>query len=295
MVEEADQIRDGGVGDLVFERLRDRLQRPDALLVLVGLEARDMVDGVSLGELVAGGPTRQVVALAPLKGVHVLLTSHVTTITRDVSTNESRRCFRAAAGVFVDLVGQVRNDQWALPGLGVWDIRSLVGHTTRALSTIETYFAQPTSGPVLSGPVEYFLSVLGDGADAEERRRQDTAIAERGRQAGADLGDDPAKAVRDLAQRVLGLVDASPDETLVATPAGAMALAAYLPTRTFELTVHSLDLTRSLDLALPAALAPAIAACCELAGALAARRPNAASLLLNLTGRNSGSESASVL
>jgi hypothetical protein len=58
MVEEADQIRDGGVGDLVVERLSDRLQHPDAMLVLVGLEARDMVDGVFRGEFV-GGPQTQ--------------------------------------------------------------------------------------------------------------------------------------------------------------------------------------------------------------------------------------------
>ncbi len=212
-----------------------------------------------------------------------------------MSTNESRRCFGAAAGAFVDLVSRVRPDQWALPGLGVWDMRALVGHTTRALFTVETYLAQPAGSPVLTGPVEYFLSVLGDGTDAEERMRQDAAIAERGRQAGAELGDDPANAVRDLAQRVLGLVDASPDESLLATPAGTMTLATYLPTRTFELTVHSLDLARSLDMVPPAALAPAIAACCELAGALAGRRPNAASLLLTLTGRNSDAESVSVL
>jgi len=45
------------------------------------------------------------------------------------------------------------------------------------------------------------------------------------RQPGTELGDDPAKAVRDLAQRALGLVDACPDETLLATPAGTMMLA----------------------------------------------------------------------
>lgn len=213
-----------------------------------------------------------------------------------MGTIESRRCFQAAAGTFTDVVGQVRPDQWALPGLGVWDVRALVGHTARALSTIEAYLAQPASGgPVLTSPVEYFLSVLGDGTDPEERMRQDAAIAERGRQAGAELGDDPARAVGELARRVLDLVDVSSDESLLATPAGAMTLATYLPTRTFELTVHSLDISRSLDTAPPAALAPAIAACCELAGALAARRPNAASILLTLTGRNSGPASASVL
>lgn len=126
-------------------------------------------------------------------------------------------------------------------------------------------------------------------------KKQDAAIAERGRQAGAELGADPAKTVREITTRVLARVDATPEDALLATPAGSMTLGAYLPTRTFELTVHSLDLARTLDIDPPVGLTPAIAACCELAGALAARRPNAASILLTLTGRNDHALGASVL
>jgi len=212
-----------------------------------------------------------------------------------VNNHESRSYFRSAAHTFVELVAEVRPDQWTLAALGVWDVRSLVGHTTRALSTIETYLAIPSKGPDLDSPVAYFLSVLSSHHESEERKKQDAAIAERGRQAGAELGDEPAKTVSEIATRALALVDATPDEALLATPAGSMTLGAYLPTRTFELTVHSLDLARALNTYPPAGLAPALAACCELAGALAARRPNAASILLTLTGRNSPAQDASVL
>jgi hypothetical protein len=35
------------------------------------------------------------------------------------------------------VLGQVRDDQWELPGLGVWTVRSLAGHTARAILTDE--------------------------------------------------------------------------------------------------------------------------------------------------------------
>jgi len=223
---------------------------------------------------------------------------------------ENRRCFAAAAEGFVELVGEVRPDQWTLPGLGTWDVRSLVGHGARALSTIESYLAQPVSGPALTDPVEYFLAVLGDHDESDhdesdhdesdhdesdERERRDAAIAERGRRHGAELGDDPAGSVRALAGRVLDLVDATTDTALLATPAGAMTLGGYLPTRTFELAVHSLDLARALDIVPPPALAPAVAASCRLAGALGARRRHAADILLLLTGRSPLPAGVSVL
>lgn len=64
-----------------------------------------------------------------------------------------------------------------------------------------------------------------------------------------------------------------------------MTLVDYLPTRTFELAVHGLDLARTLGLPTPASLAPGIAASLELAGAIGARLPTAGDLLLLLTGR----------
>ncbi|WP_018637813.1 maleylpyruvate isomerase N-terminal domain-containing protein [Parafrankia elaeagni] len=226
-----------------------------------------------------------------------------------VRTSEARReAFGQATAAFTALVARVGSEDWQLPALGQWTVRDLVGHASRALSTIEAYLptaAQPApvvqgtrarqagrpTDPVLdadayelAGPADYYLAArasLGDPA----------AVAERGRVAGRALGADPAGAVCTLATRVLALVAATADNTLIRSPVGTMAFVDYLPTRTFELTVHGLDLARALpgDSG-PGAGAPlgsALAAGLDLAAELAARGPDAADLLLLLTGRGS--------
>ena len=55
----------------------------------------------------------------------------------------SRAAYVDAAALFVDTVGQVGPTQWEQSGLGVWTIRDLVGHTSRALLTVEMYLAKP--------------------------------------------------------------------------------------------------------------------------------------------------------
>ena len=185
--------------------------------------------------------------------------------------------YLGAAQALQELVEQVPEGAWSLPALGEWDVRGLTGHASRALSTVETYLAAPASGPQLDGPVSYFTAIRS-GMSA-------SAIAQRGRETGEGLGADPAAAVAELVRRVSDLVRRTPDDTPVSTPAGTMALIDYLPTRTFELAVHGLDLARALKLPTPEALNPGIAASLELAGAIGAQLPSAADLLLLLTGR----------
>jgi uncharacterized protein (TIGR03083 family) len=207
----------------------------------------------------------------------------------------AKQDFRAAAFGFSGLVRSLGDEDWERPGLGTWDVRGLVGHTSRALSTIETYLGKEPSGPRLHGPVRYFLAMLSGVRDADERRRLDASIAERGREAGAALGDDPGLASSQLVERIVELVDRTPDDTLLGTPAGTMTLGDYLPTRTFELTVHSLDLARSTGLEVSPALLPAVASSCALAGELAGHLPSAPDLLLLLCGRPGPPDRVSVL
>jgi hypothetical protein len=199
--------------------------------------------------------------------------------------SDPRSCLAAAAAAFVELVERVPSEAWARPALGTWDVRGLVGHTSRALSTIETYLTQPGDGAHLDGPVAYFQAALRPQGDPKERRKLAAAVRDRGRAAGEALGADPARKVRELATRIVAIVDRTPDDAPVATPFGQLGLADYLPTRTFELTVHSLDLARAVPLAVPTSLQPAISASCELAGHLAGALPTAADLLLLITGR----------
>src|SRR5919202_1654122 len=155
-----------------------------------------------------------------------------------------RRNFRDAADAFVEVLAAVRDEDWAKPGLGVWTVRDLAGHTSRALLTVENYLAPDRAGeePTVTDAVAYFRAGASGLVDAD-------AIAERGRQAGAALGDDPHAAVGALAERVLTLVDSSPDDALITNPMSTMTLIGYLPTRTFELAVHTLDLADAVGVA----------------------------------------------
>ena len=188
----------------------------------------------------------------------------------------SRDVFRQAAGFFVTTVALVEHDQWDRPGLGQWSVRDLTGHASRALITVETYLGRHADAVETPTAADYFLKV-GSRANPEE-------VARRGREAGAALADDPAQAVREIADRVLGLVAETDDAQLVGSPAGGMRLSDYLETRAFELVVHTLDLAAAIG----ARVEPppeAVAASLNLATTLAHSSGNGPDLLLALTGR----------
>ena len=88
---------------------------------------------------------------------------------------------------------------WDGPGLGEWDLRSLVGHASRSLITVSTYLQTTAEREDIATPQEYYARVNPDGA-----RYRCRGVVERGRQAGRDLGDDPAATVDGLVSRVLG-------------------------------------------------------------------------------------------
>ncbi|WP_022902515.1 maleylpyruvate isomerase family mycothiol-dependent enzyme [Curtobacterium sp. B8] len=137
----------------------------------------------------------------------------------------------AATTAALDAVGP---DAWHRPALGEWTRSDLVGHTARALLTVEQYLEDGTTTSTAT-TLDYYRTVRSSRADP-------AAVAERGRQAGRGLGADRITAVRAIVERVAGRVGSAPPDARVATPMGEWALAAYLPTRVFELTVHTIDL-----------------------------------------------------
>lgn len=189
-----------------------------------------------------------------------------------------RRNFDAAANWFADLLTQVPADAWSSPGLGVWDVRALAGHTARALMTVDTYLDRPASAVAVSTPWEYYAQVSSASSSPE-------AVAERGRQAGEALGDDPSGFVRTLIRRIQTKLPN--DDPIIETIAGGMALSRYLPTRTFELVVHGYDLAAALDIT-PAPLPEeALAEVLGVAGRIAISKGQGSDVLLALTGRAS--------
>ncbi len=139
----------------------------------------------------------------------------------------SKETFSEAVTFFLDTASRIPDDAWTNEALGVWNVRDLVGHTSRAILLVEEYATEGTTRSGFGTPDE---------------------IAERGRQAGRALGDDPVSALRTLADRVLALVERLPDDHPMHTPGGVRPLSRYLPSRVAELTIHTVDLARALGI-----------------------------------------------
>lgn len=190
---------------------------------------------------------------------------------------DSYDSFVAAARAYADLVRAIPADAWERPGLGEWTVRDLVGHTSRSLITVETYLGQPAESEEVTSPVEYFRRVAAVDHGA---------VAERGRAAGRALGADPAGFVDDLVARVPPLVPAAGDP-VIRTALGGMRLSRYLPTRTFELVVHGLDISAASGLPTPAYSEALLDEVLTLAATAAVRQGRGSDVLLALTGRGS--------
>lgn len=191
----------------------------------------------------------------------------------------ARDVFASAAHSFARLVQVLPADSFDGPGLGEWDLRALVGHTSRSLITVSTYLQAPASTADLAGPVEYYAAMRGFMSDAGAE-----AIIERGRQAGRDLGSDPASAVDALASRALDDIDEAGDPLITVIGGFGIALSQYLPTRVFELAVHSLDIARATGISadLPAEVLEAAGV---LATQIAVKLGEGETVLMALTGR----------
>lgn len=161
---------------------------------------------------------------------------------KDARYEETVVTYLSAVRSFVQLVGDIGSDRWDRPGLGGWDLRSLVGHASRSLITVVTYLDTTAEREEIASPQQYYARVKTiTSADP-------SGVADRGRQAGKDLGADPAAAVAELAQRATHKLAASGDRLIAVIGGLGMWLHAYLPTRTFELAVHSLDIAAAADL-----------------------------------------------
>jgi uncharacterized protein (TIGR03083 family) len=187
--------------------------------------------------------------------------------------------YGSAATVFAELVHQLPTTGWDGPGLGDWDLRALVGHASRSLTTVSTYLKVAAAHEDVASAEEYYVKIRAYAADLGA-----ADILERGRQAGRDLGPDPAATVDALLARVLAELDGAGDPLIGVIGGLGIRLSNYLPTRTFELAVHGLDIIRAtgLQFALPEQVL-------EEATVLAARVSVALgqgeSVLLSLTGR----------
>lgn len=152
-----------------------------------------------------------------------------------------RRAFRSAAVSFADLIARVPADRWDGPGLGDWSLRELAGHAAGSgLRRVPAVLATPAEEIARASSEDYWILARVVTPDVLATVR--AASADDARAGALALKDDAAGVVGDLvglATQALGRVE---DNDLVETSAGGMRVRDWIPTRTFELVVHGLDI-----------------------------------------------------
>lgn len=186
--------------------------------------------------------------------------------------------YALACRTFVEVVGGITPAQWAQPALGVWDVRSLVGHTARAIITVIDYLDLDPAGQVdMPTAGDYYGQIYLAYTNPE-------AIAKRGIDAGIALGDDPVATIEALVERAMFLLSEQKEDRLVSLGGMGIPVNEYLKTRVFELVVHTIDIARATGQR--ADFAPElIEAAASLAAGIAARKGDGELVLMALTGR----------
>lgn len=189
--------------------------------------------------------------------------------------------FNGAASDLVELVRRVPVERLDGPGLGAWSLRELIGHASRAITTVTAYLEHPEPPEVtVHSASEYLEVVLRQHGD-------DEAILLRGRAAGAALGDDLAAEIEAMHVEAATAIAAVGLERRIAIGGDAsiaMRLGEYLRTRVFELTVHGIDIADAAGIdwtPVPAHVLDAL----HLAAVNAVARGTGAEALRLLTGR----------
>ena len=198
-----------------------------------------------------------------------------------------RETYLEAGEFFASVVDMVDIDGWEAHGLGEWIVRDLAGHTYRSFTTVLSYSQKPGEKVDRERPVDYFLTALDTLADPKQ-------VAERGRAAGLEIIDDPRLMVRGFAMYVKNKLEELSDDFIMDTPVGGIRLVDYLPTRTFELIIHTMDLAKaiSVDVQPPES---GLEATVQILGQLALYRGHAPTLALAATGRHGLPDGFSVL
>lgn len=185
--------------------------------------------------------------------------------------------YKQAVATFLDVLNQVRPEQWDRPALGEWNVRELAGHTARALATVIEFADTNAERVDVDSPAAYYRTALG--APGVNKR-----VAERGHDAGRALGPDPLGVIRPAAERALSTLEGVSDDARWTVNVGGMWAADYLPTRVMELTIHTLDLAQAIGYDAQTGR-EAMEVVLHLLADLAVDSPHAGALALVATGR----------
>lgn len=65
---------------------------------------------------------------------------------------------------------EIPADAWDGPGLGEWDLRALVGHTSRSLITVSTYLKTTAEREDITTPHGYYAQVSPSALEWTRRK-----------------------------------------------------------------------------------------------------------------------------
>ena len=195
-----------------------------------------------------------------------------------------RRAFRSAAVGFADLISRVPAKSWDAPALGDWTLRELAGHATSSgLRQVPTVLSTPADEITRATAEDYWLLARAVPPDVLAAAR--AASDEDARLNAEALKGDPAGVVGNLVGQATQALGRAEDDALVETPAGGMRVRDWIPTRTFELVVHALDVAGAagIELHLPPEVYADVAAQAARSAAMSGAGPT---VLRALTGRS---------
>ena len=155
----------------------------------------------------------------------------------------SRENFTTAARSFAGLVDQIGARPMVRTRAGGVGPPRLVGHTSRSLITVETYLEQPATHEELATPAAYLAAVA---------RRRPSAVAERGRAAGGGPRERSGTCRARAWSTGCCLWSTGGRSAGHHGRWAGCGCSSYLPTRSFELVVHGLDIVRAAELPEPA-------------------------------------------
>jgi hypothetical protein len=204
-----------------------------------------------------------------------------------------RRTYRSAVVSFADLVSRLPADRWEAHALGEWSLRELVGHTVGSgLRQVPVILGTSAAAATLHSPQEYWT--FARSAPPELVAAAVAASATDAGETGRWLGAEATARVSELAGQATAALAAARDDDVVATAAGGMLVRDWVPTRTFELVVHGLDIATAAGVPFEVGQ-DAMAEVVTMAAQIAAAAGDGPQVLRALTGRAPLPEGFSVL
>lgn len=221
--------------------------------------------------------------------------------------------YASAASTFAELIHRVPGDRWAGPGLGEWSLADLVGHTvSSALRQVPEVLATagqagaPVAGlattpatlpPIgVDSPEAYWAlprsvpaellaaAVAASSVDARRTGESLFAAGPAADTAAAPTVGPAAAVVDDWVRQATAALASVADDDVVHTRVGGIRVDVWLPTRTFELVVHGLDVAAAAGVPVEFA-APALAETTAQAARVAVVVGDGPLVLRALTGR----------